>query len=126
MIPLSSQSPKKIRQLTMLVSISVGLIVIGWLVWVSKFGFSSGGAEDTPLFESWRKSSQAASEELKIFKSKLNNTMTDLEKTAQQEKTEQVMIEKLKQEIITQDAFSSSSQETSSTPTSTTDSFIEP
>jgi hypothetical protein len=106
MIPLYHQSPEKKRQLKLLVGVSVGLIVFGWITWISKFGFSSGLANDISLFASWRKSSQAASNELKEFKDKLQNTMTGLEKTAIQEKAKQDMIEKLKQEIVSQQASS--------------------
>jgi len=120
MIPLYYQSPQKKGQLKLLVGVSVGLIVFGWIVWVTKFGFSSGLAEDVPLFASWRKSSQAASSELKEFKDKLQNTMTGLEKTALQEKAKQDMIEKLKQEITTQYASSTETEVIATSTVSTT------
>jgi len=120
MIPLYHQSPEKKRQLKLLVGVSVGLIVFGWIIWISKFGFSSGLANDIPLFASWRKSSQAASNELKEFKDKLQNTMTGLEKTAIQEKAKQDMIEKLKQEIVSQQASSTEAEVIATSTASTT------
>lgn len=120
MIPLYHQSPEKKRQLKLLVGVSVGMIVFGWIIWVTKFGFSSGLAEDVPLFASWRKSSEAASNELKEFKDKLQNTMTGLEKTALQEKAKQDMIEKLKQEIVSQQASSTEAEVIATSTASTT------
>lgn len=120
MIPLYHQSPEKKRQLKLLVGVSVSMIVFGWIIWVTKFGFSSGLAEDVPLFASWRKSSEAASNELKEFKDKLQNTMTGLEKTALQEKAKQDMIEKLKQEIVSQQASSTEAEVIATSTASTT------
>lgn len=120
MIPLYHQSPEKKRQLKLLVGVSVGMIVFGWIIWVTKFGFSSGLAEDVPLFASWRKSSEAASNEFKEFKDKLQNTMTGLEKTALQEKAKQDMIEKLKQEIVSQQASSTEAEVIATSTASTT------
>jgi hypothetical protein len=106
MLPFYYQSSQKKRQLRLLVGVSVGLIVFGWIMWIIKFGFSTGLAEDASLFSNWQKSSQTVSDELKIFKDKLQNSMTGFEKIVIQEKAKQDMIERLKQEIVFKSASS--------------------
>lgn len=115
MLFLPQLTPGKKKQLTYLLLLSLVLVIIIWLFWVTKFGYNRQTQTDNIFFNSIRQNSQTTVGQYENFKNQVQTTWQQFENVIYQSQQQAEIIDQMKERLAT----STASVSTSSVSTST-------
>lgn len=111
MLFLPQLTPAKKKQLTYLLLLSVGLVVVIWIFWVTKFGYNRQTQTGNEFFNTFRQRSQDTVNQYNNLKDQLQATWQQVENTVTQSQKQEEIIDQMKERITTNTPSSTTSTE---------------
>ncbi len=96
MLFLPQLTPAKKKQLIYLLLISFGLVIVIWIFWVTKFGYSRQAQVDNTFFNNILKRSQVTVDQYDNFKNQLQTTWQQVESAVNQSQQQADIIDEMK------------------------------
>ncbi len=121
MLFLPQLTPAKKRQLSYMLLLSLVVVIVVWVWWVTKFGYERS-VGDKQFFSNLQQTSQTTAQEYNNFKSKLQSTWQQIEGIVSQSQKQAEIIDQMKERIP--DLVVSSTTETTTTETATTSDVV--
>ncbi|GEM_PF-6346674 len=105
-------TPEKKKQLSFLLLISIGLIILIWALWLTKFGYSRKEKNSSEFFNFFQLSGQETIDQYNQFKDQLQATWQQVESTVNQTQKQEKIIDQMKQRLATATTTSSTTSST--------------